>query len=50
MIHPVFPVGLIVQPTDILAGLGAADRPLLSACIALFEDSTLARRLSQLYG
>jgi hypothetical protein len=50
MIHPVFPVGQIVQPIDILSGLGAADRPLLSACIALFEDSTLARRLSQLYG
>jgi len=50
MIHPVLPVEQIVQPIDILSGLGAADRPLLSACIALFEDSTLARRLSQLYG
>ena len=50
MIHPVLPVEQIVQPIDILSGLGAAERPLLSACIALFEDSTLARGLSQLYG
>lgn len=49
MTHTRFPVGQIVRPIDILAGLGAADKPLLSACVALFEDSTLARRLSQLY-
>jgi len=49
MTHPVSTVGQMVQPIDILAGLGAADKRLLSACIALFEDSTLARRLSQLY-
>jgi hypothetical protein len=50
MTHPVFPVGQIVQPIDILSGLGAAERPLLSACVVLFEDSTFARRLSHLYG
>ncbi len=38
-----------IRPPDILSGLGLADRPLLAACIALFEDSTLSRRVSQLY-
>jgi hypothetical protein len=39
MIHPVFPVGQIVQPIDILFGLGAAERRLLSACIALLRTA-----------
>ena len=38
-----------VQPSDIIAGLGLADRALLAACLALFEDSTLSKRLEQLY-
>ena len=38
-----------VQPSDIIAGLGLADRKLLAACLALFEDSTLSERLQQLY-
>ncbi|MCI0628333.1 MAG: hypothetical protein L0387_42895, partial [Acidobacteria bacterium] len=38
-----------VQPSDIIAGLGLADRGLLAACLALFEDSTLLKRLEQLY-
>ncbi|MGH8521563.1 MAG: hypothetical protein ACREU9_09145, partial [Gammaproteobacteria bacterium] len=38
-----------VQPSDIIAGLGLADRALLAACLALFEDSTLSKHLEQLY-
>lgn len=38
-----------VQPADVLTGLGSADRHLLAACLALFEDSTLFRRLEQIY-
>lgn len=38
-----------VQPSDIIVGLGLADRALLAACLALFEDSTLSKRLEQLY-
>ena len=38
-----------VQPSEIIAGLGVADRALLAACLALFEDSTLSKRLEQLY-
>lgn len=38
-----------VQPSDIIAGLGLADRALLAACLALFEDSTLLKRIEQLY-
>lgn len=41
--------GQDVQPSDIIAGLGLADRALLAACLALFEDSTLLKRLGQLY-
>jgi hypothetical protein len=37
-----------VQPLDIVFGLGSADRNLLAACLALFEDSTLSRRLEAL--
>lgn len=39
----------VVQPSDIIAGLGLADRALLAACLALFEDSTLLKRIEQLY-
>ena len=39
----------ILKPADILAGLGGADRNLLATCIALFEDSTLTRRLEHWY-
>lgn len=38
-----------VQPSDIISGLGLADRALLAACLALFEDSTLLKRLEHLY-
>lgn len=38
-----------VQPSDIIAGLGLADRALLAACLALFEDSTLLKRIEQIY-
>ncbi|MGH8468875.1 MAG: hypothetical protein ACREVY_07830 [Gammaproteobacteria bacterium] len=38
-----------VQPSDSIVGLGSADRKLLAACLALFEDSTLSKRLEQLY-
>jgi hypothetical protein len=38
-----------VQPSDIIVGLGSADRKLLAACLALFEDNTLSKRLEQLY-
>lgn len=38
-----------MEPADIVVGLGAADRNLLCVCLALFEDSTLARRLAELY-
>ncbi|MDQ3777060.1 MAG: hypothetical protein M3461_23260 [Pseudomonadota bacterium] len=38
-----------VQPSDIIVGLGSADRKLLAACLALFEDSTLSQRLQQYY-
>lgn len=39
----------ILKPADILAGLGGADRNLLATCIALFEESTLTRRLEHWY-
>lgn len=38
----------IVQPRDIAAGLGAAERSLLALCLALFDDGALAARLSQI--
>jgi hypothetical protein len=38
-----------VQPADVLAGLGSADRHMLTACLALFEDSTLSSHLQQIY-
>lgn len=37
-----------VQPIDIIAGLGAADRKLLAVSLALFDDSTLSRRVKEL--
>jgi hypothetical protein len=35
-------------PGDLVAGLGSAPRDLLAACLALFEDSTLQKRLASL--
>lgn len=37
-----------IGPRDLVAGLGSAPRDLLAACLALFEDSTLRRRLTHL--
>lgn len=37
-----------VQPMDVLAGLGSADRTLLAAGLALFEETTLQRRVHEL--
>lgn len=39
-----------LQPTDIAAGLGAANRELLATCIALFEDTSLRHRVGELFG
>lgn len=36
-----------LQSYDVVAGLGSAPRELLATCLALFEDSTLQRRLSE---
>lgn len=41
--------GPVIQPADVMAGLGAADRELLATCIALFEDSALTRRVGALF-
>lgn len=38
-----------VQPTDIAAGLGSANRGLLATCIALFEDTSLRHRVGALF-
>ncbi|MBN8726968.1 MAG: hypothetical protein J0H15_04605 [Xanthomonadales bacterium] len=38
----------VIGPRDLVAGLGSAPRDLLAACLALFEDSTLRRRLTHL--
>lgn len=38
-----------LQPIQIMNGLASADRALLATALALFEDSTLSKRLSQLY-
>lgn len=38
-----------MAPADILTGLGASDRQLLATCLALFDDSKLTQRMSQLY-
>ena len=38
----------VLTSRDIVAGLGAAPRELLAACLALFDDSTLQRRLGTL--
>lgn len=35
----------VVVPSDIVTGLGTADRALLATSLALFEDSKLARRI-----
>lgn len=37
-----------LRPEDILAGLACADRSLLAASLALFDDSTLERRVGRL--
>lgn len=39
-----------LQPEDILAGLGFADKKLLATLIALFEDSTLSKRIQEKTG
>ena len=38
-----------LQPTEIAAGLGAANRELLATCIALFEDASLRHRIGELF-
>lgn len=38
----------VIGPRDLVAGLGSASRDLLAACLALFEDSTLQKRLTNL--
>lgn len=38
-----------IQPPNILAGLGAAERDLLATCLALFYDSTLISRFEKWY-
>ena len=38
-----------LQPTDIVSGLGAANRELLATCIALFEDTALRHRVGELF-
>lgn len=38
----------VMTSRDIVAGLGAAPRDLLVACLALFDDSTLQRRIGTL--
>src|SRR5690606_11673575 len=40
----------VMTSRDIVAGLGAAPRDLLAACLALFDDSTLQRRIGFLMG
>src|SRR5690554_6380480 len=37
-----------LTPTDLLAGLGGANRELLATCLALFDDSRWQRRLETL--
>ena len=43
------PADALMQSADLLAGLGAANRHLLATCLGLFEDSTLSRRLDEIY-
>lgn len=38
-----------IRPGHIMAGLGSADRDLLSTSLALFDDSTVKKRLARLY-
>lgn len=38
----------VLSSADVVAGIGAAPRELLAACLALFDDSTLRRRISTL--
>ena len=45
---PSLAAGPTLQAQDVVAGLGAAPRDLLATSLALFEDSTLLRRLGQL--
>tara|TARA_R110001599_G_scaffold351706_2_gene584325 strand:+ start:6690 stop:9200 length:2511 start_codon:yes stop_codon:yes gene_type:complete len=40
----------LLAPADLLAGLGAADRPMLASSLALLDDSTLMARLGDLAG
>src|SRR5690554_373746 len=37
-----------LTPTDLLAGIGGANRELLATCLALFDDSRWQRRLETL--
>ncbi len=39
----------VLTPRDMVAGLGGAPRELLAACLALFDDTTLRRRLQTRY-
>lgn len=38
-----------IEPADIVVGLGCADRAFLSLCIALFDDTSLLKRLGGWY-
>ncbi|WP_280553450.1 hypothetical protein [Halomonas sp. 25-S5] len=38
-----------LSPTDLLAGLGGANRELIATCLALFDDSRWKRRLETLH-
>lgn len=40
---------VLMSPADFMAGLGAADREFLATCLALFDDSKLTQRMTQLF-
>lgn len=46
--HHASPHDISLSPTDILSGLGGANRELLATCLALFDDSQWQRRLERL--
>lgn len=46
--HPHLHHEVSLTPTDLIAGLGGANRELLATCLALFDDSRWQRRLEKL--
>lgn len=40
--------GLELEPKDVLKGLATAERSLLAACLALFDDSSMLKRITEL--